>query len=143
MKRADHRLARLLLVACTALGLAALHTIGHAALDGTAPPSPASAAAAVAPGFVAGGDTSGDGCDGDGCTHHIAPLDRDRHSGAWWEVCLAILSALVVASAAGMTPRATSPRPPVTAGGQRRPPPGARRRPPAGLIVATTAVLRT
>jgi len=149
-RNAPRRLVQLLLVALTVLGVAALHTIGHAGAeppDAAGTPSPAVAVivpvlAAVVPAAVAGSGTSDDGCDGDGCTHQIAQPDRDRHGPSWWEVCLAVLSALASASLAiGVLLRLTRTRMAEAAPEPRRPPPvplGA----PAGLNLADIAVLR-
>ena len=140
---AARRLARLLLLACTVIGVAALHTIGHATADEhTAPGSGISGAIAVlmAPSSLVADTTSDGGCEGDGCTHQIALPDSDRSGSSWWEVCVAILTAIVLA--AGMLRLFHTIRLAQVAG-RRRPPPFAWvTAPPVGLTIAATATLR-
>jgi hypothetical protein len=127
-------LARLLLLACTVLGIAALHTIGHALSDvdhyGPVPVVAGAVAALTAPGDHGG-------CDGDGCAHHLlAPTETDAAS-RWWEACLAVLMLAV-----GVIMRVHSGAAP-TAAITPRPPPRIFRRPPIGLTLTAVAVLRT
>ena len=143
---AARRLARLLLVACTVIGVAALHTIGHATADEhTTAGSVISGAIAVliAPSSLVADTTSDGGCDGDGCTHQIALSDSGRSGSSWWEVCVAILSALAaIVLAAGMLRLFHTIRVAQVAG-RRRPPPFAWvTAPPVGLTIAATAILR-
>ena len=137
------RLARLLLLACTVLGVAALHTIGHAAIgvvdhhDRSTVSVPLTLAATVVP--VAPG--TDDGCTGDGCDHQAVLPGATRDSSRWWDVCLGVLSVLAVAvlAAASLHLRGLL-RP--TAGARRRPPPspaGSR----LGLDLKIVTVLRT
>jgi len=132
-------LARLLLLACTVLGVAALHTIGHAGVTGPGRHHPASAsvAAAVVPGEAGG-------CDGDGCPHHAAGPGEAADTSRWWDACLAILSVL---AGAALVLRLSGR---VRAGAARaavpfrwRPPPRPARVRPTGLLLVTAAVLRT
>lgn len=158
-------LARLLLIACTAIGVAALHTLGHATAspDGhsigrliAAQAGPvvvaqagtvAVAQAGTGTGTVAvalsirPAGTDDDGCAGDGCTHEGALPDNGREPWHGWEVCLAILSVLATLLAVAVL------RP---VGIVRLGPPAGRwrltsgpMRPPVGLALASTAVLRT
>jgi hypothetical protein len=144
---AARRLARLLLVACTVIGVAALHTIGHATAgdEHTTIGSATSSAVAVliAPSSLVADTTSDGGCDGDGCTHQIALPDSGRTGSSGWEVCVAILSALaVIVLAAGMHRLFPIIRLAEVAS-RRRPPPFAWvTAPPAGLTIAATAILR-
>ncbi len=86
-------MARLLLLACTLLGLAAMHTIGHGLMVGhsshTAHTQTTMAVASL---------TGHDGCAGDGCTSMTALADRTGgHGMSPWELCVAILTAFTVA----------------------------------------------
>jgi hypothetical protein len=128
-------LARLLLLACTVLGVAALHTIGHALSDvdhyGRVP--------AVVDGAVAALTAPGDhgGCDGDGCTHHLLAPTETGAASRWWEACLALLMLAVgtiMRVHTGTTSRAAI---------APRPPPRTFRRPPIGLTLTAVVVLRT
>jgi len=132
-------LARLLLLACTVLGLAALHTIGHAGVTGPERHHPASASVVAA---VIQGEAGG--CAGDGCPHHDARPGEAADTSRSWDVCLAILS--VLAGAALVLRlfgrgRAVSTRAPVSS--RWRPPPGPARVRPTGLLLVTAVVLRT
>ncbi|RZU53187.1 hypothetical protein EV385_5077 [Krasilnikovia cinnamomea] len=128
-------LARLLLLACTVLGVAALHTIGHAGLGDLDRHHPA-AASVVVEGLG--------GCDGDGCLHHAAGSGGAADTSRWWEVCVAILGALAACVlAARQWSRARGAAVEVSVPARRRPPPHRVRGPTAGLILATAAVLRT
>jgi hypothetical protein len=131
--------ARLLLLACTVLGVAALHTIGHTGLTGPGGHRPA--AASAVPAIVAG--DLGD-CDGDGCLHLAAGPAGAADTSRWWEVCVAVLSALA-AGALAVRLWALLRGAAVTVAGpfRWRPPPRTACGPTAGLILATTVVLRT
>jgi hypothetical protein len=135
------RLARLLLLAVTALGVAALHTIGHAAIAGPAHHPALQAATAVVVGVPISGDR--DGCDGDGCTHQAAMPASGGHTSRWWEACVAVLTVLALGALALLarwrTYRATG----AVGVAPRRPPPPTRAARPLGLALATGAVLRT
>lgn len=92
------RLARLLVLVCTVLGVAALHTVGHAAVTGPDHHSGATVvtdSANVSLGQVV---TPGDdgGCDGDGCMHQAAALSGSQDTSRWSDVCLAVLTVLLV-----------------------------------------------
>lgn len=131
------RLVRLLLLALTVLGVAALHTLGHAAITGPEQHSRVPAVASLTPVLA-----DQDGCAGDGCDHRsVMPIDNGQGS-RWWETCLAVLSIL----AAGIFAVALSWHTRTAAAGgagPRRPPPRAARTLPLGLTLATVAVLRT
>jgi hypothetical protein len=148
------RVARLVLLACTLLGLAAMHTIGHSAVGhgaghydevGDPPTSAAEVLGAMAQ--AAGGTpdllAALDGCAGDGCAHAALMPSGDGGMGGW-ELCVAVLSAFAVAVLlvalllAAVTGRFAPPA------GRRR---GiaAPRGPPVrqfGLTLATVSVLR-
>lgn len=136
----SEHLARLLLLTCTVLGVAALHTIGHAALSELDHQDRVAAAAAT----VVTADT-GDvgGCDGDGCAHNAAAPVGGTNTSRWWDVCVAVLSVLAVGwLAAGMCMRAHNAA--RSAGITTwRPPPGTARGPSMGLALTTAVVLRT
>ena len=136
----SEHLARLLLLACTVLGVAALHTIGHAALSGLDHHDRVAAAAATVV-TVNAGDLGG--CDGDGCAHNTAAPAGGTDTSRWRDVCVAVLSVLAVGwLAAGLCMRARNE---TRSAGTRtwRPPPGIARGPSMGLALSTVAVLRT
>ncbi|MEV4479582.1 hypothetical protein [Micromonospora coxensis] len=113
---------RLLLLVCTLLGLAAMHTIGHgshgsghsdghavaqAAVlpDSAVPPAgqvdaaaPEEMSAAVGPAHVAAAPAvAGDGCPDDGCRHGLAlPAGDPGGDPGVFGVCLAVLGTLTV-----------------------------------------------
>lgn len=138
------RLARWLLLSCTALGIAALHTIGH----GSGDPQPASRppiVVLIAATVIAGPTTlvvqNGDGCGG--CRHDVVAAPDADDALYWLDVCVAVLTALVLAA---LFPRRLQPSPRSLADGSSDP--RLRRRPChvghrlAGLSVAATAVIR-
>lgn len=84
------RWLRLLLLLCTALGVAGLHTLGHTAVVGVQGHSTTGTVA----GLAAASPADDDGCAGDGCTHHAGISAATREDGRWWDVCLAVLTAL-------------------------------------------------
>lgn len=135
------RLARLLLLAVTALGVAALHTVGHAGV--TQPAHHPALQAATAMAVAAPIPAEGDGCDGDGCTHQAAMPGSGDHNSRWWEACVAILAVLalgVLAAQAWWRIRGATG----SAGmSLRRPPPPAGAVSPLGLALAAGTVLRT
>jgi len=92
------RLARLLLLVCTVLGVAALHTVGHAAVTGLDHHSRATAVTDSTTFSIVPAVTPGEhgGCDGDGCTHQAAAPTGSQDTSRWWEVCLAVLTVLAV-----------------------------------------------
>jgi hypothetical protein len=142
-------LGRLLLIACTVIGVAALHTVGHAGVDtdqhsAATPGAVQTALNAVVPPSVRPADTSNDnGCDGDGCTHQIAMPGDGNDSRHGWDVCLAILTLLLVTVLTAFARRRTDDAPPRPATGRRRPPPRDWACPAVGLTLASTAVVRT
>lgn len=135
------RLGRLLLLACTVLGVVVLHTIGHALADGDEPGPVRVALVSAAPMFTASVPRDHGGCDGDGCGHHALMPTESSDTSRWWQACLALIILVFGAFSA----RARRPVRAVAAGGVR----AGRRRPPwtvrplVGLTVATVAVLRT
>jgi len=135
------RLARLLLLALTALGVAALHTIGHAAFTDRSH-HPARQGIATVAATVVSAPVPGDrdGCDGDGCTHQVALPAGTGQTSRWWEVCAAILSLIAIgALVAGLRWR-TGGGGPAASTERRRPPPLTRA---LGLTLAVGAVVRT
>jgi len=134
------RFGRLLLLVATVIGVAALHTIGHASVTDfdhhggvvVAADQPAvTIAAAPAP-------TDDGGCDGDGCTHQVGGSAAAPDTSAGWDVCVAVLTDLAGEPSPALL--RTAPRVPLTR---------ARRRTsnapiqPVGLALATAAVSRT
>lgn len=86
-------MARLLLLACVLLGLAAMHTIGHGLMVGHS-----SHAAHAQTTMAVASLTGHDGCAGDGCTAMTALADQTGgHGMSPWELCVAILTAFAVA----------------------------------------------
>jgi len=130
------RVARLVLLACTLFGLAAMHTLGHGASHHGEPAAAATLFAVVTP-------AAPHDCGADGCSRAVARLAGHGMNG--WDLCVAVLSAFAIAAlvaallltvAAGRSPR-RSPR------GHGRMSP---RAPPTlsfGLTLATVSVLRT
>jgi hypothetical protein len=137
------RFARLLLLAVTALGVAALHTIGHAAITNL-DHHPALRAAVTAVVVAAPISSDDDGCAGDGCTHDAAGPADAGDSSRWWEVCIAVLGVLALGAFAvgvgGLARRGDAMTGPA---GRRRPPPRPAALPALGLALAAGAVLRT
>ena len=86
------RIARLMLLAVTLFGFAALHTMGHAAVTGsdqhTVPPTAASTGLGQVAALLAG---DGD-CGGDGCTHSAVLSAGTSDGRQRWDVCVAVLS---------------------------------------------------
>jgi len=132
------RVARLVLLACTLFGLAAMHTIGHGGVDHVGHhDEPRAVAVGMA---FAVGDAASDGCE---CDHAaMQPLGGSGMSG--WGLCVAVLGALAVAVLlAALLLRAVTGRHPLRAA---RDPGRAPRAPPVlpfGLTLATVSVLRT
>ena len=116
------RVGRWLLLACTVIGLAAMHTLGHTSSHTGAhhPPGHADRPPAVSAGqtddvaLEAGHGTGApvmvsaavvalidlmmvDGCAGDGCAHAQPAPEPGREVPPAWSVCLAVLAALSVA----------------------------------------------
>jgi hypothetical protein len=135
------RLTRLLLLAVTALGVATLHTIGHAAITGPAHFPALQAATAVIVGAPISGDR--DGCDGDGCTHEAATPAGSGHGTRWWETCVAVLNVLALGALALRVWRRVRGAADAAGVVLRRPPPPTRAGRPVGLAVTAGTVLRT
>jgi hypothetical protein len=100
------RLARLVLLVCTVLGVAALHTVGHAAISSAAHHDTAPAVATVSatpatvsatPVMTAPLPAPQDDCDGDGCAHQSPALTGSGQASRWWEACVAVLTAPTLA----------------------------------------------
>jgi hypothetical protein len=133
------RIARLVLLACTLFGLAAMHTIGHGGVD-HAGHHDEPLVAAVGSAFAAG-EAASEGCE---CDHTATqPLGGSGMSG--WGLCVAVLGALAVAVllAALLLGAVTGRHPPRTARGPCRRAPRAPPVLPFGLTLATVSVLRT
>ncbi|MGW4941906.1 hypothetical protein ACWEOZ_09985 [Actinoplanes sp. NPDC004185] len=135
---ATQRFARLLLLLCTVLGVAALHTVGHAAVIDTDHHAAALALSAVPT------IEESDGCDGDGCSHQILMPGTGRDSSQRWDVCLAALdtlstgalaTALALIAVFGWAISATMRR--------RSGPPTGLRHMSLGLTLTRLAVIRT
>ena len=140
------RIARLVLLAGTLFGLAAMHTIGHSGMTHAAHHSEAQSTSihqfSTMPAFT---PASFDDCAGDGCVHPAtlpggggAQLDR-------WGLCVAVLSAFGIAILlAGLLLTAVTGRfPPRFGGDRRRQAPRAPPILPLSLTLATVSVLRT
>ncbi|MEH0843370.1 hypothetical protein V6U81_13385 [Micromonospora sp. CPCC 205711] len=165
--------ARLLLLACTLLGLAAMHTIGHGAhaegahpmahgthADGAYPfvygahadqayplahGAHADEAHLVGRGAHAEGAAAVGGCAGDHCAGAVASPAGDAGGHPHlWTVCLAVIGALAVTLLLAALLLGWT-RPAVGDRGPSRPSPGPRAPPgrPLGLRLATVSVLRT
>jgi hypothetical protein len=139
-------MARLVLLACTLFGLAAMHTVGHGAVT-QSPPRTVAARSPVASvvAVVTGVGEDRDDCGGDECAHRAAPPGDTRGGPWWWEVCTAVLTgvagaALLAALLVALPTRRTSPSPPAE---RRRHRSGGGRAVPFGLAVTVVAVART
>jgi hypothetical protein len=138
------RIARLLLLACTLLGLTALHTIGHAAVTGADHPAAAVSAADSGLVLIAAAPRDADGCGNDGCTHESVMPGGAHDTNQRWDVCVAVLSVLALGVLlAALLLIATRSRGPTPA--RRWPPRTSRisRTPPFGLALTAIAVART
>jgi hypothetical protein len=131
--------ARWVLLACTLLGLAAMHSLGHAGIgmDGPTGHRPAAPASMVS---VAMAVT--DGCAG--CAHPGDPAMPGHGGMSVWSVCLAVLGALALAAVlAALLLAFASRHGTVTSRARTRP--ATPRAPPArrtGLNLAAVSVLR-
>ncbi|MEV6924783.1 DUF6153 family protein [Dactylosporangium sp. NPDC051485] len=138
------RAARLVLLLATLLGLAAMHTLGHAGphMIGDHRHAPAAEHSTVMPiAAVIGAVT---GCDGDDCGRLLATAGHERGGMGDWAVCLAILVAFAIVVLAAML--FTRRRASLTTARGRRARCAAPRAPPprlVGLTLATVSVLRT
>ncbi|MGC5016967.1 DUF6153 family protein [Micromonospora sp. DT47] len=135
------RVVRFALLACTLVGLAAMHSLGHdAAMRVAATAAHAMhAESAMSPAAVAN-----DECSGDGCGRLLAaPADRDHGHVPGWAVCLAVVGSFAVAVVLGV----------LLSAGRASGQPGRRRAgrttssrgPPVGMVglrLATVSVLR-
>jgi disulfide bond formation protein DsbB len=132
-------LVQWLLLACTLLGLAVMHTVGHTSL-GMAPhdahPGMVAEVAAPVPNLAALGADARDSCPGGHCDPH------DAMSG--WSVCLAILQGFAAAVlltlallALGRSRGAMRQAEDGAVPASRAPPPR-----PTGLTIASISVLR-
>jgi hypothetical protein len=136
------RLARWALLACTLVGLAAMHSLGH---DGGA-----HASAMLAEGHhaavmtVAAADRAVD-CAGDGCTHLSALPGGGGDDMPGWSICMAVLGGFAVVVLLGAAVLAVARRYNSAgtllgrSGAAPRAPPGLL---PVGLTLATVSVLR-
>ncbi len=86
------RLAQLVLLVCTALGLALMHTLGHSTTGHSHSSSMGHDESLTAVIVGAPGEAVHDGCTGD-CPHGSAPT---HHGGGMtgWQICLAVLGGL-------------------------------------------------
>jgi hypothetical protein len=140
------RIARLVLLACTLFGLAAMHTIGHGAMTHAGHHHETHATGthqrSMMPAFT---PAESDGCAGDGCAHTAAMPDGSGSRMNPWDLCVAILSGSAIAVLlAGLLLIAVTGRfPPRSGGGRLRRAPWVPPILPLGLTLATVSVLRT
>jgi hypothetical protein len=147
------RIARLVLLACTLFGLAAMHTIGHSGMaHADHHPEAASAdsrqvvtMAAVAAGLSSMTPADSDGCAGDGCMHQAAMSAGGDGQMDRWGLCVAILTAFAIAGllVALLLSGLSGRYPPRAGRDRRRTLPRAPPRLAVGLTLATVSVLRT
>jgi hypothetical protein len=125
-----------MLLVCTLVGLAAMHSLGHAGAMQTA--------AMLTEGHHSAAMAAGD-CAGDGCVQAAAAPHGGGEDMAGWDVCLAVVGGVVVAGLLAAALLAGAGRYDVATAlfGWRRLGP---RAPPAplrvGLALATVSVLR-
>ena len=134
------RFGRLLLLVATVIGVAALHTVGHASLTSLDHHDRAVVVVDLSAVTIAAAPAPADdgGCDGDGCTHPVPGPAAAADQSAWWDACVAVLTVLT----GGPSPAVLRIAPQVTLRHARRRTPHAPI-PPLGLALATTAVRRT
>ena len=131
------RAARWLLLACTLIGLAVMHVLGHGGPHAVTVHSHGSTA-------VSGVSMSpADLCAGDGCLLAYAWSSGSGHGASDWSVCLAVLGGLgLVVMALLLGARAARGATPALGSrhrwGRPRAPPGL----DVGLTLATVSVLR-
>jgi hypothetical protein len=136
------RLARWALLACTLVGLAAMHSLGH---DGGARASVMLAEGHHASVMTLAAADRMEDCTEDGCTHLSALPGGSGGDMPAWTVCLAVLGgfAIVVLLGAALLAAARRYNPtralPGRSGAGPRAPPGLL---PVGLTLATVSVLR-
>jgi hypothetical protein len=147
------RIARLVLLACTLFGLAAMHTIGHSGMAhadhhrdaGSAGSRQIVTLAIIAAGVSSMSPGDSDGCAGDGCMHQAAMSAGGDGQMDRWGLCVAILTALAIGVLlVALLLRAAAGRSPPRSGrDRRRTLPRAPPWLPVGLTLATVSVLRT
>ncbi|WP_157740054.1 DUF6153 family protein [Micromonospora narathiwatensis] len=137
------RWVRLLLLLCTLVGLAAMHTLGHGA-HGAAGRSGGHDGGHIGGRPAAAAPTMVESCPGDGCHAGVLPLRDLGGDPSGWSVCLAVLGAFAVALLVAVLLRAGSRPGGLTLGGPARAARGPRAPPPRpyGLRLATASVLR-
>lgn len=145
------RIARWLLLACTAVGIAVMHTVDHAGMhrhiqvtslaDAGWPVVATAQSLATATTTLAGTGSTAVAVDCAGCAH-IAPAAPGQSGMPAWCVCLAVLGGLAVVLAALLLARIRRGDEPVATVAAL--PPAPRGPPPrqTGLTLATVAVLR-
>jgi hypothetical protein len=135
------RLVRTLLLACTVFGLAALHTIGHAAVPHSGDQLRVATWAAVV--TVADPSDDGDGCGNDGCSHSALTIMDTDDAFHWIDVCVAVFSVLVIGAllAGRLLPTSHGAAGPGNARRRRRSSSASHQL--AGLTVTALAVIRT
>ncbi len=141
------RWVRLLLLLCTLIGLAAMHTLGHGAHGSGGPGSAGHRTGHPAAEHVAApaGMALAAGCPGDGCRPDaVLPLGHLGGELSGWSVCLAVLGTFAVALLVAVLLRLGSRPVGPAARGSVRLSPGPRAPPPRplGLRLATASVLR-
>lgn len=149
------RAARVLVLLATLVGLAAMHTLGHgSAAHAATTPMPGHGAAAAAHGTAGMAATVAvtaaqvevlprEGCPDGHCAGLLAPPARHTTGLDWWDVCVAVLTALgvllLLCWLVGVVSRRGSGSPSQTRAV------GASRGPPVrglGLTLATVSVMR-
>lgn len=92
----SERIARLMLLAVTLFGFAALHTIGHAAMTRSDQHTIGLSTVQAGLGHVAALIPGDDDCNTDGCTHPAIMSAGTSDSRQRGDVCVAILSVIAI-----------------------------------------------
>jgi hypothetical protein len=134
------RIARLVLLACTLFGFAALHTLGHTGLSEHHTVTVTAHDSAVVP---AASPVDDDDCGGDGCQHAMVMPGDAYDTSSRWDVCVAILSVVAIGVLLASRLLMGGADQPAAASGRLSRIARFSRRPAWSLAVTAVAVMRT